>query len=145
MKLCVQVLNILKLCTCRWGESCSDHFVLQLEINLFSVSFIVQCKRIISLHLWLWLSGASCYLNVHVGYFCPYLPSLPPKKLPINSHFPSSPHLSPWHLLIYFWFLWIYLFWTFHVNGVFHTWSFMTGIFCLTDIFKFHPYCSIYD
>lgn len=38
MKLCVLALNsILKLCTRGSGESCSDHFLLKLEIDFFSV------------------------------------------------------------------------------------------------------------
>ena len=59
-------------------------------------------------------------------------PQRHPTSISSHSLFPS-PHNS-WQRLFYFWSLWIFLFWTFYVNGITqYVWPLVTGFFDLAQ------------
>ena len=65
----------------------------------------------------------------------PFLRS--PSKQPWT-HCESSPFLRLWQLPVYLWSLWIWLFWTFHLNGVIW-WLFVSAVKTLSPLFLAVP------
>lgn len=61
------------------------------------------------------------------GHFCH-----PRKKYPGPTSSHSAFPFCPWQPQLYFWFLWIYLLWTFHIGGIKQCVVFVTGFFHVT-------------
>ena len=53
------------------------------------------------------------------------------------------PSHSPWQPHIYFLFLWICLFWTFHINALIQYVTFCVWLPSFHKVFKVHLYCSV--
>ena len=68
----------------------------------------------------------------------------PPKHpLPISSPFSFSLPHSLWQSLISFLHVWIYLFWTFHVNEIIQYVAFCVWLISLFRVFRVHPCCNM--
>ena len=68
-----------------------------------------------------------------------------PKENPLDN-FPIPPPVSPGQPPIYFLSLWVYLFWTFHIDGIILYVIFCVCLLSLSIMyFQDHPHCGVYQ